>query len=152
MWPYAHSENHLVLTSRSSWLDRTEWSILAPRFRWAESQTLKHQLSKACKYIQTCGTLSISLTVHQSQVMQRCPLGSSCKNHGCRWVYKLFHRWYQWAGARQRDSAEMACTAHISWEQLHRPLNVCQMCSLSLRLKLWDNQRGLLHKKTGECA
>ena len=126
--------------------------ISAPRFKLIRNQILLHQLLKACKYIQSCGTTSVSLAGHKGKAIWRCPLGGSHKNQDSRWVHKLFSGWHLQSGARQRESAKMASIAYVPWEQLHRPLSVCKTWSLHLRPKFQEKQSSRLHRKTERCA
>lgn len=85
-----------------------------------------------CKYIQCCGTESVSLTGYQSQTIWRYPWAAVTKNEGSRWVYKLLSGRYQWAIVMQRVSANMASPGlHSLRTLLYQPWN------LPLRLVLW---------------
>ena len=70
----------------------------------------------------------------------RCPLGGNHRTPGSRQVHKLLSGRYWWAGVEQCESAKMASTACVPWEQLCRPLNMCQTWSLPLSPKLQDKQ------------
>lgn len=62
---------------------------------------------------------------HKSQAIWRCPLGSSCKIMAPD-MYKLLSGRHQRAGARQKESAKLASTDYVPWEQLCRPLMCAQ--------------------------
>ena len=98
--------------------------ILALSFRMTRSQTLKHQLLKVCKYIQSCGTESINPDSHQSQVVWRCPpvavtktgapdecISSLLGDTGELAKASCYSASFQ--PARQRESTKMASTAYI---------------------------------------
>ena len=78
-----------------------------------------------------------------SKAIWRCPLSSSHRNQGSRWMDKIFSGQYPWAGAWQMESTKIIPKADIPWEQLHitRWLDVCQTCSLPLRPKLKDKRK-----------
>ena len=95
------------------------------------------------------GATSVSPTSHQSQMIWRWSLGSNHKNWRSRQMHKLRSGRHWWVGTRQQGSVKTASTAYVPWEQLCRPINVCQTWGLPLSMKLQEKQSALLYRKTG---